>query len=137
MSERIFIDSDVILDMALARQPFVEASQKVIALCEKGVFTGCISSNSVANIYYILRKLGGDEKARVFIKQLLIFLVIIPVDHAGITKALNSKFTDFEDAIQHFTALSFGCSKIVTRNIQDYKFAELDVVLPSIFSINF
>ncbi|MDI3237173.1 PIN domain-containing protein [Acinetobacter ursingii] len=133
MSERIFIDSDVILDMALARQPFVEASQKVIALCEKGTFTGCISSNSVANVYYILRKLGGDEKARVFIKQLLIFLVIIPVDHAGITKALNSQFTDFEDAIQHFTALSFGCGKIVTRNIQDYKFAELDVVLPSVF----
>ncbi|MGN5763743.1 PIN domain-containing protein [Acinetobacter calcoaceticus] len=133
MSERIFIDSDVILDVALARQPFVEASQSVLVLCENRTFTGCISSNSVANIYYILRKLGGDEKARIFIKQLLKFFVIIPVDHVGITNALESKFTDFEDAIQHFAALSFGCSMIVTRNIQDYKFAELKVVLPSVF----
>ncbi|ENU24954.1 hypothetical protein F993_00338 [Acinetobacter proteolyticus] len=133
MSERIFIDSDVILDVALARQPFVEASQSVLALCENRTFTGCISSNSVANIYYILRKLGGDEKARIFIKQLLKFFVIIPVDHIGITRALDSKFTDFEDAIQHFAALSFGCTMIVTRNIQDYKFAELKVVLPSVF----
>jgi hypothetical protein len=80
-----------------------------------------------------LRKLGGDEKARFFIRQLLKFLLIIPVDHVGITKALDSKFTDFEDAIQHFAALSFGCTMIVTRNIQDYKFAELKVVLPRIF----
>lgn len=54
--------------MALARQPFVEASQTVVALYEKGYFTGFISSNSVANIYYILRKLGGDEKAHLFIQ---------------------------------------------------------------------
>ena len=133
MSERIFIDSDMILDVALARQPFVEASQQVLALCENGAFTGCISSNSVANIYYVLRKLGGDEKSHIFIKQLLKFLVIIPVDHMGISKALDSKFADFEDAIQHFAALSFGCTMIVTRNIQGYKFAELKVVLPSIF----
>ncbi|WHP07233.1 MULTISPECIES: toxin-antitoxin system, toxin component, PIN family protein [Acinetobacter] len=51
----------------------------------------------------------------------------------GISKALDSKFTDFEDIIQYFAALSFGCTMIVTRNIQDYKFAELKVVLPSIF----
>ncbi|KAF1028402.1 MAG: hypothetical protein GAK29_00037 [Acinetobacter bereziniae] len=133
MSERIFIDSDVILDVALARQPFVEASQIVLALCEKGQFTGCISSNSIANIYYILRKLGGDEKARLFIQQLLKFLVIIPVDHVGISQALVSKFSDFEDAIQYFSALSFGCHKIVTRNIKDYKFAEISVVSPSFF----
>ena len=133
MSQRIFIDSDVILDVALARQPFVEASLAVLMQCESGQYLGCISSNSVANIYYILRKLGGDEKARLFIKQLLKFLVIIPVDHVGISKALDSKFSDFEDAIQHFAALSFGCTMIVTRNIQDYKFAELKVVLPRIF----
>ncbi|MDH0030634.1 MULTISPECIES: PIN domain-containing protein [unclassified Acinetobacter] len=130
MSERIFIDSDVILDVALARQPFVEASHQVLALCEKGNFTGCISSNSIANIYYILRKSGGDEKARLFIKQILKFMVVIPVDHVGISRALDSKFTDFEGAIKHFAALSFGCIKIVTRNIQDYKFAELNEVLP-------
>ncbi|WEH92227.1 hypothetical protein PYR77_01535 [Acinetobacter soli] len=79
---------------------------------EKWVFTGCISSNRIPNIYSTLRKFSGDEKARVFIKQLLIFLEIIPVDHVGMTKALNSKFTDFEDAIQHFAALSFGFTKI-------------------------
>ncbi|MDR0237571.1 MAG: PIN domain-containing protein [Acinetobacter sp.] len=117
----------------MARQPFVEASQIVLALCEKGQFTGCISSNSIANIYYILRKLGGDEKARLFIQQLLKFLVIIPVDHVGISQALVSKFSDFEDAIQYFSALSFGCHKIVTRNIKDYKFAEISVVSPSFF----
>ncbi|CEI54675.1 hypothetical protein [Acinetobacter bereziniae] len=72
----------------------------------------------------------GDEKARLFIQQLLKFLVIIPVDHVGISQALVSKFSDSKDAIQYFSALSFGCRKIVTRNIKDYKFAEISVVLP-------
>ena len=135
MSQRIFIDSDVILDVALARQPFVEASLAVLMQCESGQYLGCISSNSIANIYYVLRKLGGDEKARFFIKQLSKYLTVISVDHATIGKALDSKFSDFEDAIQHFAALSFGCTAIVTRNIQDYKFAEMKVVLPVVLNI--
>ncbi|MBJ9373824.1 toxin-antitoxin system, toxin component, PIN family protein [Acinetobacter sp. TGL-Y2] len=56
--------------------------------------------------------------------------MIIPVDHVGISQALVSKFSDSKDAIQYFSALSFGCRKIVTRNIKDYKFAEISVVLP-------
>ena len=75
----------------------------------------------------------GDEKARLFIQQLLKFLVIIPVDHVGISQALVSKFSDSKDAIQYLSALSFGCRKIVMRNIKDYKFAEISVILPIFF----
>ena len=133
MSTRIFIDSDVILDVALAREPFVAASRAVLARCEQGVYLGCISGNSVANMYYVLRKLGGDAKARQFITQLLRFLTVIPVDHAMIRKAVESNFADFEDAIQHEAALSFGCELIVTRNVADYKTAQVAVRLPSNF----
>ena len=133
MNQRIFIDSDVILDVALARQPFVVASREVLAQCEQGGIMGCISSNSVANIYYILRKMGGDVKARLFIQQILTYLLVIPSDHAVISSALVSKFSDFEDAIQYFSAVNFGCQMIVTRNLKDYQVAEIKVVLPDIF----
>ena len=54
----------------------------------------------------------------------------ISVDHVGVSQDLQSKFSNFENAIQYFSALSFGRSKIVLRNVQYYKFAEISVVLP-------
>lgn len=133
MIRQVFIEADVVLDVALARKPFVDASREVLAWAESGQIIACISSNSIANIYYILRKIGGDEKARNFITQILRYLMVIPTDSMAITKALPSKFSDFEDAIQHFTALHHQCEIIITRNIQDYQYAEIEVMQPTLF----
>lgn len=133
MIRRVFVDSDVILDVALARQPFVEASRLVLSFLENGKAVGFASSNSITNIYYVLRKSGGDSRAREFIGNLLKYLTAIPIDHADILNALKSNFSDFEDGVQNFAALSNQCECIVTRNVDDYKKSELDVYLPSQF----
>src|SRR5688572_23134647 len=125
MIKRVFVDSDVILDVALARQPFVDASRLVLSLLENGRAVGFASSNSITNIYYVLRKSGGDSKAREFIGSLLKYLTAIPIDHADILNALKSDFSDFEDGVQNFAALSNQCECIVTRNIDDYQKSEL------------
>jgi predicted nucleic acid-binding protein len=130
MISRIFLDSDVILDVALARQPFVEASKVVLSLLENGRAVGFISSNSVTNIYYVLRKAGGDSKARGFILSLLKYLSVVSIDHGCILNALKSEFTDFEDGVQHFAALSNQCDCIVTRNVEDFRKSDVNVYLP-------
>jgi len=130
MINRVFVDSDVILDVALARKPFVEASRMLLSLLEDGRAVGFISSNSIANIYYILRKAGGDHDARKFLLSILKYLTVISTDHNSISNALKSAFTDFEDGIQYFTAVSNQCSCIVTRNVEDYKKSELNVYSP-------
>lgn len=130
MIRRIFIDTDIILDVALARKPFLESSKLVLALLENYIAIGFITSNEITNIYYILRKAGGDQNARKFISELVKYMTVISVEHADILNALSSKISDFEDSVQHYAALRNQCDCIVTRNVDDYKYSELLVNSP-------
>lgn len=137
MIRRVFIDSDVILDVALARHPFVEASKLVLSILENGRAIGFASSNSITNIYYVLRKSGGDLKAREFLLGLLKYITSVPTNHLDVLSALGSEFKDFEDGVQYYSAQSSQCECIVTRNIEDYKKSEVDVFLPIEFVSNY
>jgi len=133
MIKKIFIDSDVILDVATGRTPFVVFSNEALSIIESGLAVGVISSNSVTNIYYVLRKLSSSDKAKIFIKTIIKYISVIPIDHENVVKALESKFSDFEDGVQNYCALKNQCDMIVTRNIEDYKMSELKVLLPQEF----
>ncbi|HEY9055500.1 MAG TPA: PIN domain-containing protein [Rectinemataceae bacterium] len=133
MIKKVFIDSDIILDVATGRTPFVESSRHILANIENGRMIGCISAHSVMNIYYILRKIGSDIKARAFLREVLKYLAILPVSHAMILEALGLDFSDFEDAVQHQCAVSNQCACIITRNGSDFKSSTLDVYSPAEF----
>jgi len=133
MIDKVFIDSDIILDVATGRKPFVENSTRVLSLVEDGKALGMISSNSVTNIYYILRKLSSSEKAKDFIRSIVSFLSVTAVIHSNIIQAIDSGFSDFEDAVQYYSALTHQCSYIVTRNIDDYKESDIPVLEPKEF----
>ncbi len=130
MIKKVFIDSDVILDVATGRVPFVENSKTSLSLIERGFALGVMSSNSVTNIYYVLRKLSTNEKSRYFLNTIIKYISIVTVDHENIIRALESKFYDFEDGVQNYCALKNQCDLILTRNITDYQFSELQVMEP-------
>jgi len=130
---RLFIDTDIVLDVALAREPFVSASSMILAMAENNLVTGTMSSNAIANVYYVLRKAGGDAKARVFIGKLLHYLTVITIDHQNVLDALISDFSDFEDALQNCSAVENQCDYIITRNTNDYKKSALRVATPEEF----
>ena len=128
MIEKVFVDSDVILDVALAREPFFSSSKMVLAMAENN-----ISSNCVANLYYILRKIGGDAKSRKFISNIVKYMNVIEINHNNVLEALKSSFSDFEDALQYFSALENDCKCIITRNVLDYKKSKIKIMLPEEF----
>jgi len=133
MIKRIFVDSDIILDVALARKPFCISGKIVLAILENNIAIGYTSANIIANIYYILRKTGGNENARIFIKKIIQYITVLPVDHSCVLDSLNSKFLDFEDAMQYCTALRNNCSAIITRNTDDYKTSKIAIYTPDEF----
>jgi predicted nucleic acid-binding protein len=133
MIKRAFVDTDVILDVALAREPFVESSKLVLALLERNIAIGFISSNGIANIYYILRKLGGDNTTRKFISEIVKYLTVLSIDHSDVMSGLKSGFIDFEDSLQYFSAMRNQCDCIITRNVDDYKHSEINVYSPNEF----
>lgn len=127
MSRKVFIDSDIILDLLCKRQPFYEYAAEVFTLGDTSRIQLVTTSVVFANVFYILRKILGIAKARELLRKLRLLIRVIPVTEKIVDLALNSKFPDFEDGLQYFTARENSISVLLTRNTKDYK--ERDVII--------
>lgn len=116
----VLLDINIIVDVALERQPHFEASQQVLLLVEQGQIEGYISASTFGDLYYIIRRSRGREWTTDFIDWLVTYCQIATVNEAVIRMALTSNFRDFEDAIQYATAVINQLDAIVTRNLQDF-----------------
>src|SRR4051812_49329311 len=106
--DRIFLDTDVVLDHLADRQPFAEYAHRILALAETGELAVCVSSLSFSNLYYLLRKLKGHADVLALLEKLKLLVCVSGVSEPEVQAALSSHFKDFEDAIQHFAAKSEG-----------------------------
>ena len=133
MNKKVFIDSDVILDVLCKRIPHYQYSAQIFTLSDLKKINLYTTSLSFANVYYILRKTVGGEKAKYFLRKLRLLIKILAADEKETDLALNSKFTDFEDALQYYTALKHNMEVILTRNVKDYKEKDIIVQTPEHF----
>ena len=132
--DRVLIDSDVILDSFFDRKPFAEYSIVILSLCESGKINGFLISLIYSNIYYLLRRTAKHEKVIEKIKKLLEITEVLQMDRKVIQDAMNSRFKDFEDALQNYSAVNDGnIDLILTRNLKDYKHSELAVFTPETY----
>jgi predicted nucleic acid-binding protein len=129
---KVFIDTDVIIDFLADRKPFSESAAILFNRIEKKEIEGFTSSQSISNLYYILRKYDSQRNVIQALSDLISLIGILPVGHEVIQKALQSDFTDFEDGIQNFCAETEKMDVIVTRNIRDYKRASIAVLNPDL-----
>jgi len=134
----LLIDSDVILDLHFDRMPFSQDSDKLFSLIEMNKLKGFVTSVIVANVYYMIRKYSSHKNAIDKLDKLLSIMEVIAVDKRILLNAIDSNFTDFEDAIQNFSAVnSKSIEVIITRNIRDYRQSELSVMTPELFLKSF
>jgi predicted nucleic acid-binding protein len=130
----VLIDSDIILDSLLDRKPFSADSSKILSLCENKTINGFVTGLMIANIHYLLRKEHSSQKILEAIKRLLTFLEVLVIDKTIILAAVDSEFSDFEDALQNFSAQHYGSiNAIITRNIKDYKKSNLSILTPKMY----
>lgn len=129
--DNVLLDSDVLLDILLARVPFGLDALRVLDLCKKGKVRGFTTAVIIANVNYIAKKEHSSKVVRRNINALIKILDIVVIPKSIILKALASSFTDFEDALQNYAAVNTGkISFILTRNVKDYKHSILDVMTP-------
>ncbi|MDP3976025.1 MAG: PIN domain-containing protein [bacterium] len=131
--QKIFIDSDVVLDVMLDREPHYPFSVQVFALLDIKAVKGHVSSLVFSNLYYVLRKVKASSIVIKALLQLRGMVDVIPVHQEIIDRALASDFKDFEDAIQYYAAMEKGLDLIITRNKKDYKKADVAVMTPEEF----
>jgi predicted nucleic acid-binding protein len=130
---RVLLDTDVVLDVMLARVPFAQTSGRLLDLAEQGLFEAYVSSITPLNVFYIARKAKSIGDLRQALKQLLQTAHVCPIDHSVLINAFTLPFADYEDAVQHAAATASKLDAIVTRNLKDYKNATLPVFSPADF----
>ena len=130
--EKIFFDSDIMLDVTLKRQPFYKSSANALENCRGTSFKAVTSSIAFINTHYFLNKFARSTKYQ-SLKGLRSVISIIEVDEKIIDLALNSSFSDFEDSVQFYAAKSAAAETILTRNIKDYKESSIKVLTPEQF----
>lgn len=128
--KKVYIDSDVILDLLQVRHPFHEDAHSLFALIEQGKLKGFVSPLIFANLFYILRKDCDNKGAVDRLIRLKMLLKVVTIGERTIELALSSSFTDFEDAIQYFAAVDCKADCLITRNKRDYKDSKIPVFLP-------
>ena len=131
----IFVDTDVVLDLLTGRQPHYAFAVLLFTLAEMEKFTLCVTPLLISNTFYILRKQLGNEKAKEVLRKLKIITKVFDSSEKTVEKALNSSFNDLEDAIQYYTAAENGIPVILTRNLHDYKNAQIVVQTPEEYLI--
>ncbi|MEW5694203.1 MAG: PIN domain-containing protein [Candidatus Hydrogenedentota bacterium] len=128
MKDKVFIDTDIILDLFLDRRPYSRYAADLFSLIEYNKITGCVSPLIFSNLFYIVRKEKSVAKAKEILGKLNILTNILTIDSKIIELSLVSSFKDFEDAVQYYTAKNNGIHTIITRNKEDYKVRDMIIV---------
>ena len=127
MIKKVYIDTDIILDLIQERKPYYHHSAKLFSIIDQKKINGFVSPLIFANLYYIIRKERSSVIAVDSLLRLKMLLKILPVNERIIELALSSNFKDFEDAIQYYTAIENKIDYLVTRNKRDYKVDDIIV----------
>jgi len=128
---RLFIDSDVILDLVLQREEHFEFAQHLFVQYQQGKCVLFSSSIVVANLHFIIRKMHDVKFANSSVSFVSKHFKIIDASNEDIESSIQSKFSDFEDGVQYFSAIrSKKIDAFITRNVKDYKHAQLPVFTP-------
>jgi predicted nucleic acid-binding protein len=128
MMERIFVDSDIILDLLGNREPFYKYAAELFSLADKGELKLFVSSLSFANLNYLLSRQYSADQARMKLLKFKTLVSVLSVSDKMVELALSSDFKDFEDGLQYFTATENQIKKLITRNLKDFRTADIMVM---------
>lgn len=131
---RVWIDTNLFLDILLDRQPFVAASLRIVALAENRLIDGFMAPITINNIYYISRRERHSDEIKRFLHDMTLVMRVGILDHQTVTIANGLAMRDYEDALQYAMAMQVGADILVTRNQKDYTYrGAVEVMDPETF----
>jgi predicted nucleic acid-binding protein len=128
---RVLLDTNVLLDVLLKRDPWVTESSAVWQAHDEGQIIGHVMACAIADIFYIARRLTALETARTAVDICLEAFEICAVDHQALKQARALPGSDFEDNLQIACASLAGLDAIVTRDEKGFKVAAIPVLTPA------
>ena len=134
---RVIVDTNIVLDVLLERQPFVNAAVDIFSLAEQSRVVAYLCATTITTIDYLLCQSLPASKAREALRRLISIFEIATVNRPVIERALGSRLSDFEDAVLAEAGVMAGADCIVTRNPRDFAGSPLKVFEPSEFLAQF
>ena len=133
MENRVFIDTNVLIDVFVEREDFYTDSAAIWMMAETNQIQGFISAISYNNINYFLTRISTKQKARKAMLLLRDIFDTVPLDQKILNRAIDGDFKDFEDAIQYHSAISASAICLITRNKKDFKKSDIPILAPTEF----
>jgi len=130
MKEKLFLDTNVVIDLLGEREPFYESAAKIATLADKGKAQIYVSALTYSTAYYLLSRFENSEVVKEKIRKFKVIAETSDLTDKIVDKGLASKFPDFEDSLQYYCALKVDCSIIITRNGKDFKESDIPVLTP-------
>jgi predicted nucleic acid-binding protein len=130
---RVIVDTNVVLDVLLEREPFVRAAVGVFCLVEESRVDGFLCATTITTTDYLLTQSLPTSKARDALRKLTTLFEIATVNRPVIERALDSKIIDFEDAVLVEAGQLAGLDAVITRNTKDFAGSVLKVFDPDEF----
>ena len=126
----MLIDTNVLLDVALDRQPHSVAAVELLTRLEQMPGRAFVAWHTISNFYYVFTKAGGSPPPEIFITGLINFVEVVPTGTEAVRYALSLPMDDFEDALQVAAARACGADYIVTRDESDFTASPIPAILP-------
>lgn len=130
MKDKLFLDTNVIIDLLGEREPFYDSIAKIATLADKGYVQLMVSAFTYPTIYYLLSRFEDKEIVKEKIRKFKVIAETSDLTDKIINKGLSSRFNDFEDSLQYYCAVETDCNIIITRNSKDFKASEIPVFTP-------
>lgn len=125
--KRIFVDTNIVLDLLERREQFFQEAQQLFTLADKNEVKLYVSALTIANVHFLLFKHLKME-ARKVLAKFKVLVEVLPTTDKILDLALTSNLKDFEDAIQYFTAIDHDMDILITRNKKDFKNLNLPIL---------
>jgi predicted nucleic acid-binding protein len=127
---KALIDTNVLLDTILHRQPFCVDSDKIFDLIEEERIEGHVSVQSLKDIFYFCRKLDNNKDPFETLEKISFIFNIVDVNEEDSFSTLRSDISDYEDGLLAFSALRNGIDTVITRDEKDFNTTDMIVINP-------
>lgn len=130
MKDKLFIDTNIVIDLLGEREPFYISAAKIATLADKNKIQITVSALTFSTAYYILSRYEAGNVVKEKMRKFKVIVETTDLTDKIVDKALASKFPDFEDSLQYYCALKAECNLIITRNGKDFKASDIPVLTP-------
>jgi len=127
---KVIVDTNIVLDVLLARKPFAGPAAKVFGLVERSEIEAYLCATTMTTVDYLLGQSLPRARARDALHGLLSLFEIAPVNRPVIEEALKSRITDFEDAVLEQSGHLVEAEAIVSRDVKGFRHSSLTAFDP-------